>query len=146
MPKLESFIREVLRLHPPLVTLIRVVEQDFEYKEHVIPKGYRVVMSPAVAHLIPEVFPEPWRFDMNRPEPEHLFAWIAFGGGRHKCAGNAFAILQLKAIFATLLRRFDFELVDPPDCYTEDYTGMTVKPKAPMQVRYRARRVTEPTT
>jgi len=143
MPKLESFIREVLRLHPPLVTLIRVVEQDFEYKEYVIPKGYRVVMSPAVAHLIPEVFPEPRRFDMNRPEPEHLFGWIAFGGGRHKCAGNAFAILQLKAIFATLLRSFDFELVDPPECYSEDHTGMTVKPKAPMQVRYRTRRFAE---
>jgi sterol 14-demethylase len=139
MPKMESFIREVLRVHPPLVTLIRVVEQDFEYKDYVIPKGYRVVMSPGVAHMIPEVFPEPERFDMHRPEPEHLFAWIAFGGGRHKCAGNAFAILQLKAIFATLLRAFDFELADPPDSYTDDHSGMTVKPKAPMRVRFRVR-------
>ncbi len=31
MPKMEAFIREVLRIHPPLSTLIRVVEQDFEY-------------------------------------------------------------------------------------------------------------------
>ncbi len=139
MPKLESFMREVLRVHPPLVTLIRVVEQDFAYDGYVIPKGYRVVMSPAVAHMIPEVFPDPGAFDMHRPEPEHLFAWLAFGGGRHKCAGNAFAILQLKAVFATLLRAFDFELVDPPETYVEDHSGMTVKPRAPMRVRYRTR-------
>lgn len=136
MPKMESFLREVLRVHPPLVTLIRVVEQDFQYKDYIIPKGYRVVMSPAVAHKIPEIWPDPERFDMHRPEHEHLFAWVAFGGGRHKCAGNAFAILQLKAIFATLLRNFDFELAKPAESYTDDHSGMTVKPKGPMLVRY----------
>lgn len=136
MPKMESFLREVLRVHPPLVTLIRVVEQDFQYKDYVIPKGYRAVMSPAVAHKIPEIWPDPEKFDMHRPEHEHLFAWVAFGGGRHKCAGNAFAILQLKAIFATLLRNFDFELAGPEESYIDDYSGMTVKPKSPMLVRY----------
>lgn len=137
MPNMENFLREVLRVHPPLVTLIRVVEQDFHYKDYVIPKGYRAVMSPAVAHKIPEVWPSPDTFDMHRPEPEHLFAWVAFGGGRHKCAGNAFAILQLKAIFSTLLREFDFELLHTLDSYVDDYTGMTVKPKAPMKVSYK---------
>ncbi|HQQ74986.1 MAG TPA: cytochrome P450 [Pseudomonadales bacterium] len=136
MPKMEAFIREVLRVHPPLSTLIRVVEQDFDYKGTVIPKGYRVVMSPGVAHKIAEVFPDPEKFDMHRPEPEHLFAWVAFGGGRHKCAGNAFAILQLKAIFATLLLDFDFSLADAADEYMDDHSGMTVKPKAPMTVRF----------
>lgn len=137
MPKLEAFIRETLRIHPPLSTLIRVVEQDFQYQDFLIPKGYRVVMSPGVAHKIADVFPEPEKFDMHRPEPEHLFAWVAFGGGRHKCAGNAFAILQLKAIFATLLLDFDFELTHAADTYTDDHSGMTVKPKSPMTVRFK---------
>jgi len=141
MPKMEAFLREVLRLHPPLVTLIRVVEQDFHYKDYVIPKGYRTVMSPAVAHKIPEVWPQPEIFDMHRPEPEHLFAWVAFGGGRHKCAGNAFAILQLKAIFATLLRTFDFTLVDSKESYVDDYSGMTVKPLSPMRVKYKRKKI-----
>ena len=136
MPKMEAFIREVLRVHPPLSTLIRVVEQDFDYNGTVIPKGHRVVMSPGVAHKIAVVFPDPEKFDMHRPEPEHLFAWVAFGGGRHKCAGNAFAILQLKAIFATLLLDFDFSLADAADEYMDDHSGMTVKPKAPMTVRF----------
>ena len=137
MPKMEAFIREVLRIHPPLSTLIRVVEEEFHYNGYVVPKGHRVVMSPGVAHKIAEVFPEPEKFDMHRPEPEHLFAWLAFGGGRHKCAGNAFAILQLKAIFATLLLDFDFSLTDAAENYTDDHSGMTVKPKAPMTVRFK---------
>ena len=141
MPRMESFLREVLRVHPPLVTLIRAVEQDFHYKDYVIPKGYRAVMSPAVAHKIPEVWPNPEVFDMHRPEPEHLFAWVAFGGGRHKCAGNAFAILQLKAIFATLLREFEFTLTAAPSDYVDDYSGMTVKPRAPMKVSYKRKKV-----
>jgi sterol 14-demethylase len=140
MPKMEAFIREVLRIHPPLSTLIRVVEEDFHYNGYVIPKGYRVVMSPGVAHKIAEVFPEPEKFDMHRPEPEHLFAWLAFGGGRHKCAGNAFAILQLKAIFATLLLDFDFSLTDAAENYTDDHSGMTVKPKSPMTVKFKRKK------
>ena len=140
MPKMEAFLREVLRMHPPLSTLIRVVEQDFNYKGTIIPKGYRVVMSPGVAHKIAEVFPDPEKFDIHRPEPEHLFAWMAFGGGRHKCAGNAFAILQLKAIFATLLLDFDFSLSSAAENYTDDHSGMTVKPQAPMTVRFKRKK------
>ena len=85
---------------------------------------------PEAATFRVELEPEP-------TEPEHLFAWVAFGGGRHKCAGNAFALLQLKAIFATLLLDFDFSLVDAKDDYNDDHSGMTVKPKAPMKVRFK---------
>jgi ferredoxin len=44
--------------------------------------------------------------------------------------------LQLKAIFATLLLDFDFELSNAKESYVDDHSGMTVKPKAPMTVRY----------
>jgi cytochrome P450 len=30
---------------------------------------------------------------------QHVFAYIPFGGGRRKCVGNAFALLQVKVIF-----------------------------------------------
>ncbi len=141
IPKLEEFVMETLRLHPPLVILLREVLQDLHYKDYLIPAGYNVVMSPAVSHKIPEVFDEPEKFNPNRPEPEHLFAFIAFGGGRHKCAGNAFAILQLKAIFATLLLNFEFELVNSPESYGDDHSGMTVKPAKPCRVRYIRKRL-----
>lgn len=137
IPLLEGFIREVLRLHPPLIALFRRVLIDLVYKDVVIARGKTVCMSPYVSHRIPEVFPDPLRFDPTRPEPENVFAYVAFGGGRHRCAGNAFAILQLKAIFGTLLRRFDFELVNAPETYVDDPQAMTLRPKSPALVRYR---------
>jgi sterol 14-demethylase len=66
-------------------------------------------------------------------------AYQPFGGGKHKCSGNSFAIFQIKAIFAVLLRRFEFELADSPEHYRDDYTQMIVQPASPCRVRYRLR-------
>ena len=48
-----------------------------------------------------------------REEDKQVFAWIPFGGGRHRCVGAAFAMMQLKAIFSVLLRRYEFEMAQP---------------------------------
>ena len=70
-----------------------------------------------------------------REEDKRDFAFIAFGGGRHKCLGNAFAILQIKAILALLLGQYEFELAgDPID---SDFQGLVVGPFT--QFRQRAR-------
>jgi sterol 14-demethylase len=47
--------------------------------------------------------------------------------------------MQLKAITMSLLRRFEFELVGPPDSYGPDYTKMVVQVRQPCRVRYRRR-------
>src|SRR5690606_2457453 len=72
-------------------------------------------------------------------EDKNLDAYQPFGGGKHKCSGNAFAIFQIKAIFCILLRRYAFELVDSPDTYVDDYTQMIVQPRSPCRVRYKRR-------
>jgi sterol 14-demethylase len=140
MPKLESFIREVLRLHPPLVVLMRRVMEDVHYKDYVIPAGKTVAVSVYESHMDDAYFPEPLRFNPHREEPERMFAYIPFGGGRHKCGGNAFAILQLKAIFSALLRRYEFELVGPAEDYVDEVSNMTIRPKAPCVIRYKRRK------
>jgi sterol 14-demethylase len=139
IPKLESFINEVLRLHPPLVILMRRVMEDIEYNGYLIEKGKTVAVSIYESHINPEYFPDPLRFDPHREEPERMFAYIPFGGGRHKCAGNAFAILQLKAIFSALLRRYDFELAGPAEDYTDVRANMTIRPRDPCILRYQRR-------
>jgi sterol 14-demethylase len=45
-------------------------------------------------------------------------------------------MLQLKAIFSILLRRYTFELVDDKDKYQDDFTQMVVQPLSPCRVRY----------
>jgi sterol 14-demethylase len=144
IPALENTIKEVLRLHPPLIFLIRKVMKDFHFKGYTIKAGKYVCASPRVSHRIAEVFPDPEKFDPDRysearQEDAKPFSWIAFGGGKHKCTGNAFAMLQLKAIFSILLRRYTFELIDDKDNYQDDFTQMVVQPVSPCRVRYKKR-------
>jgi sterol 14-demethylase len=141
IPLLENVIKEVLRLHPPLIFLIRKVMKDFHFKGYTVKAGKYVCASPRVSHRIAEVFPNPEKFDPERysearQEDAQPFSWIAFGGGKHKCTGNAFAMLQLKAIFSILLRRYTFELVDDKDNYQDDFTQMVVQPLSPCRIRY----------
>lgn len=139
---LENVVKETLRLHPPLFMLVRVAQTDFTFKDFFIPKGTWILISPTVSHRIPEVFPHPETFDPDRfapprEEDKRDFAYIAFGGGRHKCLGNAFAILQIKAILALLLGQYEFELAgDPID---SDFHGLVVGPKVPCRIRYSRR-------
>jgi sterol 14-demethylase len=105
----------------------------------VIPAGLNVVVSPYVAHRLPESFPDPERFDPERAFPENVFAYIPFGGGRRKCVGNAFALLQVKAIFAALLARYEFALVDAPESYRDEMPSLILRPSEPCRLRYRRR-------
>ena len=141
---LDSVLREVLRLHPPLIILIRKVLEDLTFRDYRIPAGKYVCVAPPVTHRIAELFPNPEAFDPSRYSPErgedkNLNAYQPFGGGKHKCSGNAFALFQIKTIIAALIRRMDLELVDPESYYSDDYTQMIVQPKSPCRVRFRKR-------
>ena len=98
-----------------------------------------LMISPYVSHRVPEHFPDPERFDPHRPAPEHVFASIPFGGGKRKCVGNAFALLQVKSIFTALLRRFELSLVDPPESYQDVMPSLILRPSDPCRLRYQRR-------
>ena len=140
---LERTVREGERLHPPLILLIRKVLQPLQYAGHTVPAGALAVVSPAVSHRLPGLFADPQRFDPQRFAPprsenkQHLYTLIGFGGGKHRCMGEKFAMLQLKAIWTVLLDRFDFDPVAefPAPNYGSWVTGPTV----PCRVRYRRR-------
>ena len=140
IPKLEAFIEEVLRLHPPLVLLMRRVIEDIDYNGTLIEAGKTVAISIYGSHRNTDYFPDPEKFDPYRPKPDTLFAYIPFGGGPHKCAGNAFAMMQMKAIFAALLPRYEFELVDPDVTYQDDLSAIVLKPTGPCRLRYTKRK------
>jgi sterol 14-demethylase len=144
IPKLENAIKEALRLHPPLIILMRKVMYDFHYDGFTVPAGRLVAVSPAVSNRMPEYFPEPDRYDPSRyeegrEEDRQSFAWIPFGAGRHRCVGAAFAMMQLKAIFSELLRAYTFELAQPPETYRNDHSKMVVQLAQPCRLRYRRR-------
>jgi sterol 14-demethylase len=116
----------------------------FHYKGWTVPAGHLVAVSPAVSNRMPGRFRDPDRYDPERysegrEEDKQLFAWIPFGGGRHRCVGASFAMMQLKAIFLSLLREYHFELAQPPESYRNDHSKMVVQLQQPCPVRYRRR-------
>ena len=58
MPRLESAIKEALRLHPPLILLLRVAKEDLEVDGFTITAGQMVGASPSVSNRIAEDFPD----------------------------------------------------------------------------------------
>ncbi|GAA2213488.1 lanosterol 14-alpha demethylase [Nonomuraea monospora] len=146
IPLLESAIKEALRLHPPLILLLRVAKKEHEVLGHRVPAGTLVGCSLAVSNRIPQDFPQPDAFDPSRyaePREEDVlnrWTWVPFGAGRHRCVGANFAMIQLKAIFSVLLRDWEFDLAQPPGTYRNDHTKMVVQLARPCRVRYRRRR------
>ncbi|MBF6141046.1 cytochrome P450 [Nocardia farcinica] len=145
IPLLEATLKETLRMHPPLIILMRVAQGDFEVCGHHIAAGDHVAATPAISNRLPEDFPDPDTFDPGRyidPNQEDLvnrWTWIPFGAGRHRCVGAAFALMQLKAIFSILLRDWEFEMAQPSESYRNDHSKMVVQLQQPCRVRYRRR-------
>jgi sterol 14-demethylase len=145
IPHLESSIKEALRLHPPLILLLRVVNTPFDVAGVHIEAGKLVGASPAISNRIPEAFPDADGFDPGRyldPRNEDTanpWNWIPFGAGRHRCVGAQFAMMQIKAIFAVLLRDWTFEMAQPSDTYRNDHSKMVVQLQQPCRVRYSRR-------
>ncbi|MFD4367349.1 cytochrome P450 [Rhodococcus sp. NPDC058521] len=145
IPNLEAGLKETLRLHPPLIILLRLARGDFEVAGYEISENDLVAATPAVSNRIPEDFPDPDTFDPARyidPNQEDIvnrWTWIPFGAGRHRCVGAAFALMQLKAIFSILLQDWEFEMTQPSDSYRNDHSKMVVQLAKPCTVRYRKR-------
>ncbi|MGW1737308.1 cytochrome P450 [Nocardia sp. NPDC001965] len=145
IPQLEAVLKETLRLHPPLIILMRVAQGDFEVCGKRIESGDHVAATPAISNRLAEDFPNPDSFDPGRyidPNQEDLinrWTWIPFGAGRHRCVGAAFALMQLKAIFSVLLRDWEFEMLQPSESYRNDHSKMVVQLQQPCRVRYRRR-------
>ena len=97
MPHLEGAIKEALRLHPPLILLLRVSNIDLEVGGCHVAPGKMVAASPAISNRIPEAFEDPNEFRPGRylPDPgadvANPWNWIPFGAGRHRCV----AVLSL---------------------------------------------------
>ncbi len=138
----EWAIKEALRIHPPLFMLFRTAMEDCEVYGYRVKKGDWVCVSPIVAHRDDTVFRDALRYDPDRygpgrEEDRRPFAYISFGGGRHKCLGSAFALLQMKVILAVLLNHYDFELTGDP--IETDFGRVVLGPKPPIHVRYEKR-------
>ncbi|MCY4559567.1 MAG: cytochrome P450 [Chloroflexi bacterium] len=109
---------ETMRMYPVIPALTRTVSNSFEFEGYRVPAGAQVMLGTTVGHHLPEYFPEPDRFDIerySRDRSEHLQpgAFAPFGVDRHRCIGSSLAELQIILTLATIVREADLELERP---------------------------------
>ena len=105
-------VEELLRVASPVQYIFRLAEEGVTIGGLEVDAEETVLVVLASANRDPEIFPEPDRLDLTRPNAkEHL----AFGFGPHFCLGNALARLEGVAAFRTLARRFPDLEVDHED-------------------------------
>lgn len=114
LPQMANVLKEAERLYPPVFGMARGVIKDVEFAGYRIPAGWSVDISPMITHRLPEIYPDPDRFDPDRFAPpreedkRYPFALIGFGGGAHMCIGLELAKMEMKVFLAALLRHYDW--------------------------------------
>jgi cytochrome P450 len=107
---LDAAIEESLRLEPAAAVVDRYATADAQIAGAEIEQGDLVRVSITAANRDPAVFPDPDRFDPDRPRrPRHL----AFAQGPHVCVGVHLARLEARTALAILLRRLPNLRLDP---------------------------------
>ncbi|KAG8547075.1 hypothetical protein GDO81_029157 [Engystomops pustulosus] len=141
---LDRCIKETLRLRPPIMTMMRMARTPQSVAGYNIPPGHQVCVSPTVNHRLHDTWVQNTEFNPDRylhenPAAGEKFAYVPFGAGRHRCIGENFAYVQIKTIWSTMLRLYEFDLVDGyfP---TINYTTMIHTPNNPI-IRYKRRKL-----
>lgn len=98
----KAAVEEGLRYDPPVGSVPRFTLRELEIDGVVIPAGRVAAMSLIAGLRDPDVYPDPDRFDIRR---EGIPKWnIAFGGGAHRCLGEALARAEMEESIATIAR------------------------------------------
>jgi cytochrome P450 len=109
---LVATIQETLRHRPVLPNVEpRLVKKPFEVGGWRYPPGVCLVPNAYLIHHDPEIYPEPYEFRPERflDEPPGTYTWIPFGGGRRRCIGASFAMLEMQIVLRTVLTRCELQ-------------------------------------
>jgi cytochrome P450 len=102
---------ETVRLASPIRGFTRHASRDAEIGGVPLPAGSRVAMLFAAANMDERRFPEPERFDLDRPPGGNL----GWGNGPHTCVGIHLAKLELVALLRALVAQVKtIEIVGAP--------------------------------
>ncbi len=105
---LTAVVNEALRLKPVVpYAQVCVVKQPIEIGDILYPPGVALVANAYLLHRDPAVYPEPNVFQPERflQKSPGTYTWIPFGGGRRRCLGASFALLEMKLILRIVLER-----------------------------------------
>jgi cytochrome P450 len=100
---LDSAVEEMLRWWSPVICVGRTAAADTVVGHVPVRKGERLVVWLVSANRDESVFAEPARFDVSRAPNDHL----ALGRGPRACLGAHLVRMQMRAMFAAVLDRFE---------------------------------------
>ncbi|CAG8959243.1 hypothetical protein HYFRA_00012601 [Hymenoscyphus fraxineus] len=116
-PDVEMIWHETLRLSGWSAS-VRLITQDTIIGGKVMRKGNRVMVPHRLLHFDEQIFGEnPYKFKPERWQKENLSrspSWRPFGAGQTMCSGRFLARFSVTTFVATLLQRFEIELVGNP--------------------------------
>ncbi len=95
-------VEEMLRYDSPVQGLVRFARNDVEIGGKQISAGDIVICMLGAANRDPAQFPDPERFDIDRPDIRHL----SFGYGIHYCVGAPLARAEADIALRAVLERW----------------------------------------
>ena len=108
------FIMECLRMYPIVPAAIRNVMNSCVVEDYKLPVGARIIIATTAPHYMSDVFPDPFKFDIDRylpPRDEHRSPGYApFGLGTHTCLGFRWVELQLAVNLLMIAHYFTLEV------------------------------------
>lgn len=130
-------VDEILRYESPVQRTGRVALQDTEVAGRQVRTGSLIVLLLGGANRDPEVFHDPHRFDVQRPEADQH---MAFSSGIHYCVGARLARLEGEVGLRALFRRFpDLTLAGVPHRrptrVLRGYDAIPVRKTSPAPIR-----------
>jgi cytochrome P450 len=107
---LTATIHEIMRRRPVLMNAEpRLVKKQVEIGGVSYPPGVVLIASAQLVHHDPNVYPEPHAFRPERflesegGQAPGTYTWLPFGGGRRRCLGASFAMLEMKIVLRTVI-------------------------------------------
>jgi cytochrome P450 len=109
LSSLDLVMKEAMRIVTPVPGLMRKTVKATELLGYRIPADTFVSLGLWHLHHLPELWPNPNRFDPERfaehrrEDKVHRYAYMPFGNGVHKCIGMYFGGMEVKAAMHQLL-------------------------------------------
>lgn len=106
-------VSESLRYEPSVASIPRFTLEDIDIGGEEVRAGSSIVLSTMSANRDESVFFQPDNFDIRRIDHPRLHP--AFGGGAHRCIGEALARAELEESLSTLIARLpSLRMAGPP--------------------------------
>jgi hypothetical protein len=139
---LTATIHETLRRRPVLPNAApRLVMEPVEIGGWRYEPGVCLIADGYLLHHDPDVYADPYAFRPERflDEQPGTYTWIPFGGGRRRCLGASFAMLEMKIVLREVLARNELTPA-VPEHEGARRRSITLSPRAGSRTVLRARR------